>query len=90
MSYYKVRVYRDTTYTQSYYVNVNTDCPEHAEEMAAEILEDWLKGEDHELACGDPELASDKQLVDVVYEADSGDIEKCENTEDCYLGDYRR
>ena len=63
MPYYRVRVNRYTTNIQSYYVNVNTDCPEHAKEMASEVLEAHLEGEDHELAGFKPEAFGEKEEV---------------------------
>lgn len=78
MPHYKVRVYRDTRYTQTYYVDVIADSPEHAVEMAPEVLETQLRGEDHELAGDYPETFGDNDLVEEDYEADENDVELCE------------
>lgn len=85
MPYYQVRVYRDTRYTQTYYVNVATDCPEHAKEMAAEVLEAQLNGKDHELAFGEPKTFGDDDLVDTDYEVEENDVEICYYTEDLFI-----
>ena len=88
MSYYKVRVKRYTTRVQTYEVSVNTNCPLHAKEMAAEVLEDQLNGIEHELECGDPEPVWDNEIIDEdfkVSEAPSSEPVLCENTEDCFI-----
>ena len=86
MPYYRVRVNRYTTNIQRYYVNVNTDCPEHAKEMAAEVLEAQLKEEDHELACFEPKPFDDNNLIEEEFEVDmTSEPDLCEYTEDLFI-----
>ena len=86
MPYYRVRVNRYTTNIQSYYVNVNTDCPENAKEMATEVLEAQLAGEDHELAGFEPEPIGDLDLVEEECEVDTtSEPDLCEYTEDLVI-----
>ena len=86
MPYYRVRVNRYTTNIQSYYVNVNTDCPEHAKEMAAEVLEAQLSGQDHELSGFEPKPFGDKVENAEDFEADTtSEPDLCEYTEDLFI-----
>ncbi len=86
MPYYRVRVNRYTTNIQSYYVNVNTDCPEHAKEMAAEVLEAQLSGQDHELSGFEPKPSGDKAEIAEDFEADmTSEPDLCEYTEDLFI-----
>ena len=85
MSYYKVKVKRYTTRVQTYEVSVNTDCPEHAKEMAAEVLYAELGYEDHELAAGDSDELS-VGMIEEDFEVDeTSDPVLCENTEDLFI-----
>ena len=86
MPYYQVRVYRTETKTQTYLVNVDTDCPEWAEEIACEVLEAHLDGEDHENAGFDPVTVDEPTLGDydtVLAEGYEPDL--CEYTEDLFI-----
>jgi hypothetical protein len=85
MPYYKVRVQRTTTQTQTYLVNVDTDCPEWAKQIAPEVLEAQLNGDDHENAGFDPEPVGDNDLIETDYEVDEGEPDLCEYTEDLFL-----
>ena len=86
MPYYRVAVNRYTTNIQRYYVNVNTDCPEHAKEMASEVLEAHLEGEDHELAGFKPEAFGEKEEVAEDFEVDvTSEPDLCEYTEDLFI-----
>ena len=71
MSYYKVKVNRYKTLVQTYHVYVNTNCPLHAEEMATEILEAQLNGQEHGLECGNPEPIGHDEWVDEDFELNS-------------------
>ena len=86
MPYYRVRVNRYTTTVQSYFVNVNTDCPENAKEMATEVLEAQLTGENHELAGFEPEPIGDHDVIEEEYEVDPfSEPDLCEYTEDLVI-----
>ena len=86
MPYYRVTVNRYTTNIQRYYVNVNTDCPEHAKEMASEVLEAQLKEEDHELAGFEPKPFGDNDLIEEEFEVDmTSEPDLCEYTEDLFI-----
>jgi hypothetical protein len=85
MPYYQVRVYRTTTQTQTYLVNVDTTCPEHAKDIATEVLEAHFDGEDHEYGGFEP-VAVDEPTVAFEETVLAGcEPDRCEYTEDLFV-----
>lgn len=86
MPYYQVRVYRTTTQTQTYLVNVDTTCPEHAKQVACDVLDEHLDGGEHEDAGFSPEPVDEPTVYDEeTVLAERFEPELCEYTEDLFV-----
>ena len=63
--------------------------PEHAKEMAAEVLEAQLAGQDHELSGFGPKPFGGNDLIEEEFEVDiASEPDLCEFTEDLIINKF--